>query len=215
MTPETAIARPSHFELAVVAASAGGVVALRTLLAALPLDLPIPVVVVQHRAFHEPDLLLEVLQHETRLPVREALAAGTLESGVVYIAPSNMHLRIGPTHCFELSDGRRILHVLSSADPLFESAARVYGGGVIAIVLTGTGHDATAGVQSVHGHGGIVIVQEPATAAWPSMPNSAIDSGSASHILPLPLIGPALVRLATIGTLESTTFTHPLQGADP
>jgi two-component system chemotaxis response regulator CheB len=93
---------------------------------------------------------------------------------------------------FGLSVGRRIRHVHSSANPLFESAAGVLGSRVIAVVLTGGGSDATDGVQAIKLRGGMVIAQDQATSQTFGMPGSAIATGAVDYILPLDQIAPAL-----------------------
>jgi two-component system chemotaxis response regulator CheB len=94
----------------------------------------------------------------------------------------------------------RIRHVLSSANPLFSSAAKVFGSRVIAIVLTGSDRDATNGVQTVKTRGGIVIAQDRATSKMFAMPRSAIETGCVDRVMPLEEIAPALMRLATSTT---------------
>src|SRR5262249_4872578 len=96
---------------------------------------------------------------------------------------------------FEYMDGAKVRGLFSSANPLFESAARAFGDRTIAVVLTGSGIDATDGVQTVRARGGIVIAQDPATAEYNSMPLSAVRSGAVDHILPLEAIAPALVAI--------------------
>ena len=95
-----------------------------------------------------------------------------------------------------LQDGAKIRHVLSSANPLFESAARGLPGRVIAVVLTGYDRDATDGVQAVRLSGGTVIAQDAATSMSLGMPGSAIQTGCVDRVLPLQEIGTALVALA-------------------
>lgn len=99
-------------------------------------------------------------------------------------------LRVG------LLDGRRLRHVASSANPLFESAAAALGSRVIAAVLTGCDRDATDGVQAVKRAGRFVIAQNEATSQIFDMPRSAIATGSVDRVLPLQDIGPALAALA-------------------
>jgi two-component system chemotaxis response regulator CheB len=95
-----------------------------------------------------------------------------------------------------LADGRKIRGVLSSANPLFESAARALPSRVIAVVLTGYDRDGTDGVQAVKRSGGIVIAQDEATSESFGMPRSAIETGCVDRVLPLQEIGPALVARA-------------------
>ena len=112
--------------------------------------------------------------------------------GTVYLAPPREHLVIRRDETLALVDGhRKIRHVFSSADPLFASAAQVYGDGVIAVVLTGADSDATDGVQSVRQRGGIVIAQDRATSHVFGMPHAATSTGAVNAVLPLPEIARA------------------------
>jgi two-component system, chemotaxis family, protein-glutamate methylesterase/glutaminase len=187
-------------QVVVVAASAGGVKALATLLAALPPDFPAPIVIVQHRTPHGRSLLSRVLGRTTKLRVVDSTPGAVLEPGVVYIAPADFHVTLTAAHTIAHTDGRRIRFLLSSANPLFESAATVFGGAAIAVVLTGSGFDATDGVQAVKAHGGIVIAQDRPTSEHFSMPASAIRTGAVDFVLPLDEIAPALVKLVRAET---------------
>jgi chemotaxis response regulator CheB len=182
-------------DLVVIATSAGGVSALPRVLSPLPAEFPAAVAVVQHRSAALPLLLPELLARRTPLTVKIAQEGELLHGGTIYIAPPDLHMVLHADRTVHLVDGHKIRHVRSSANPLFESAAAVFRGHLIAIVLTGTGRDATDGVQAVKASGGIVIVQEPTGAEHASMPQSAIDSGSVDSVLPLEEIGPTLVRL--------------------
>ena len=190
-----------RFDLVLLAASTGGVQALGEVLSALPADFPAALALVLHRKGRKIDLLPAVLARRTGLPVKAAEENETIRPGVVYVAPADWHLTIGAQGRFAIRDGTRIHHVLSSANPLFESGAEVLGKRLIAVVLTGWGGDATDGVQAVKQHGGVVIAQDSATSAARGMPQSAIATGSVDYVLPLAEIGPALVELATTGEL--------------
>ena len=183
------------FDLVVVAASAGGVEALGTLLSGLPADFPVPIAIVQHRAATGPNYLPEVLGRRTKLTVKTVDPLEQMRGGTVYLAPPDRHLTVGRGCRAYLTDGHRIRHVLSSANPLFESAADALGGRVIAVVLTGYDSDGTDGVQAVASHGGVVIAQDRATSIQFGMPASAIATGSVSQVLPLTEIAEALKRL--------------------
>ena len=184
---------PTPYGLVAIAASAGGVTALQRLLSALPPGFPVPIAVVQHRLQRDEDLLPLVLARSSVLPVRE-VEPGPMRPGTVYVAPADAHLIIAPDRRFELRDGGRIRHVFSSANPLFTTAAEVLGP-VIGVVLTGTGRDATDGVQAVKQRGGVVIAQDEASSEWFSMPRSAIATGAVDYVLPLDQIGSKLVEL--------------------
>jgi two-component system chemotaxis response regulator CheB len=185
---------PGSYGLVVIAGSAGALGALREVLSALPADYPLPVVVVQHRSTRPRDLLPPLLARGCALPVRAVTEGEPIAPGTVYVAPPDLHLVINPDRTFGLMDGHRIKFLLSSANPLFTSAAQVLGP-VIGVVLSGSGTDATDGVQAVKAAGGIVVVQDAATAKYVGMPAAAIASGAVDRVLPVDRIGPLLAEL--------------------
>ena len=178
--------------LIALAASAGGIHALKTILPALDPDLPAAVVVIQHRPADRDGLLIEILRRSSQLPVREATQGMRVEPGHVYIARPDSHLTVTADRHFLYRDGTRIQSVRSSANPLMRSSSHVFAGHVIAVVLTGGGADAADGVQHVKAHGGIVIAQDEATSEQWGMPQSAILTGTVDHVLPLTAIAPAI-----------------------
>jgi two-component system chemotaxis response regulator CheB len=183
--------------LIVLAASAGGLKALRQILGALPPDFQVPIAIVFHRPAQLPSYLPEILQRVTPRPVKQVTEPGEpLLPGRIYLAPPDLHLRLRANLTFSLSDGRRIRFLHSSANPLLESAASVLDGGVVAVILTGGGADGTDGVQTVKAQGGVVIAQDRATSAVYGMPGSAVETGVVDLVLPLDEIAPALVRIA-------------------
>lgn len=182
--------------LVTFAASAGGIQAVSQILSALPRDFPLPIVLVLHRGASAPSALPRILARETLLDVKLAEEGATLEPSTVYVAPADRHVMIDEEYKLRLIDGRKIKFVSSSANPLLDSAAAVLHGKVIAVVLTGMGSNGTDGVQAVKSMGGVVIVQDPATAAHAGMPSAAIASGAVDYVLALEDIAPALVALA-------------------
>ena len=183
-------------KVVVIAASAGGVEAVAKLLSALPVAFPAPIVIVQHRRPANPSQLRQVLARFTRLPVVDAKERDRLKPGVVYVARPDRHLSISNAGRVHYSNGHhKIRHLLSSANPLFESSAEAFGPGVIGVVLTGTDGDGTDGVQAIKRCGGTVIAQNEATSQFFGMPASAIGTGAVDYVLPLEEIGPALCRL--------------------
>ena len=181
----------------VIAGSAGGVAALVDLVAQLPADFPAAIVIIQHRSRTKTSLLDQILSRRTSLTVRAATAGEPLVPGVVYIARPDLHLTVNPESRFEYVNGTRVRGVLSSANPLLESAAPIFNDRLIAVVLTGSGLDATDGVQTVKACGGIVIAQDEATSLHFGMPGSAIKTGAVDRVLPLQSIVPALVELVS------------------
>ena len=181
--------------LIAMAASAGGIPALSRVLADIPAALPASIVIVLHRRATRQSLLDRILARHTRLPVTLARPGEQLAAGCVYIAPAEWHLLVTADRRFAFQDGGRIRGVLSSANRLFESAAPVFGDRMIAVVLTGTGFDATDGVQAVKAHGGTIIAQDEATSQYFGMPGAAIKTGVVDRVLPLDDIAGALVGI--------------------
>lgn len=175
----------------VVAASAGGIRALLQVLSGLSSRLRAAIVIVQHRKADK-NLLNQVLGTHSNLPVENAVEGSTLLPGHVYVAPADRHLSITRERQFATMDGRRIRGVLSSANPLFESAADAYGVNAIAVVLSGAGLDGTDGVQAVRAAGGVVIAQDESTSLVFGMPRSAIASGAVDYVLPIEEIAHAI-----------------------
>lgn len=188
-----------RFELVVVAASAGGVQALTELVADLPAEFPLAMVIVQHVDPRHRSLLVDILARHSRVTVQAADEGTELQPGTVYVAPPGLHLLVNPDGTLSLSRAELVHFVRPSADLLFESAAASYTDRVIAVVLTGTGEDGANGVRAVHKMGGTVVVQDEDTSEYFGMPGSAIATGAVDVVLPLDEIGPALVTLAVEG----------------
>lgn len=185
--------------LVVIAASAGGLKALRIVLSSFEPDLNASFAIVQHRSGSQPHLLGQLLGAVTPLTVRNARAGDEIEVGRILIAPPDKHLLVGADGLFELSDGPKVSFARPSADVLFESAAVVLGSQVIAVVLTGGDGDGSAGIGHVKKHGGLVIAQDRETSQVFGMPRSAAQTGQVDFVLPVDDIGPELVRLITEG----------------
>jgi two-component system chemotaxis response regulator CheB len=188
----TSHARDKSPWLVVIAASAGGIEALGSVLGALPHDLPAAVIVVLHRPPIKKSHLDEILMCKAHMPVVVAEGGDRIVPGVVYVARPDLHLTVGPDRRLAYVDGTPIRWLLSSANPLFDTAAAAFESRLVAVVLTGTGTDATDGVQSVKAHGGRVIAQDRASSEYWSMPESAVRSGAVDYVLPLDAIGPAI-----------------------
>lgn len=185
------------YSLVVVGSSAGGIEALSTLVATLPADFPAPLVLAQHLDPHHLSHLGEILARRSTLPVRTVVDREHLEPGVVYTVPSNRHVEIAD-HLVRLladdaPDGK---HPKPSVDRLLTSAAHAYGEQLIAVILTGTGSDGASGARAVKAAGGTVIIEDPATAAYPGMPES-LAPAAVDFVSDLERIGPLLYDLLT------------------
>ncbi|WP_314102620.1 chemotaxis protein CheB [uncultured Stenotrophomonas sp.] len=175
----------SGIELIVVGASAGGVSALQQLLAALPAGLPMPVLVVLHLPRDRPSGIASLLDGGCALPVREAEDKQPLEPGTVTFAPPDYHLLVEGRDSVALSIDPPVLFSRPAIDPLFESAAEVFGSGVLAILLTGASNDGSAGVARVREAGGQAWIQSPDDAFSPIMPAAALAHAGADAVLTL------------------------------
>ncbi len=178
-----------------VAASAGGVRALKEIFAALPENFPAAVVVVQHIAPHQRSLLAEILSRHTSLRVKQAEGGEKLKAGTAYIAPPDRHLLVNSDGTLSLTQTELVHFVRPSADLLFESVAASYKDGAIAVVLTGTGSDGSMGVQAIKKMGGTVIVQDQQSSEFFGMPDAAIKTGDVDFVVPLSEIPSTLVIL--------------------
>jgi two-component system chemotaxis response regulator CheB len=171
--------------LVVVGSSWGGLHALSTLLAGLARDLPCAVVLAQHRSPAGDDgSLLHTLAKVSRLPVEEAEDKSPIEPGRVYLSPADYHLLV-EEGSFSLSTEAEVRHSRPSIDVLFETAADAYGSALVAVVLTGANADGARGLVAAHEQGATTVVQDPATAERREMPEAAIATGAAGHVVPL------------------------------
>jgi two-component system chemotaxis response regulator CheB len=181
------------YELVVIGASWGGLDAVGRVLAGLPADFPAAVVVVQHRSPDSRGGTLEGMLAMGGLPVREVDDKDPIEPGAAYVAPADYHLIVERGN-FALSVDERVQHARPSIDVTLETAADAYGPRLIGVVLTGANEDGAAGLRRVMSRGGVTVVQDPASAAKPAMPQAAIDAGGAQRVLPLEDIPPFLVE---------------------
>jgi len=186
------------FDVVVVATSLGGREALELLLEPLPADFPAPVVVVQHLDAQAPSYLPEMLARRTRLAVKFAEAGEPLCPSTVYVAVPGRHLLIGPDRRCMLSDEPPVRFSRPSADPLFASAAELFGARTLAVILTGRLSDGTVGAAAIRRAGGVVLAQNPATCRAPEMPEAAIRQGLVHLVLPPEALGVALSTLVAV-----------------
>jgi len=176
----------------VLGCSTGGLRALSTLLAGLRPDLAVPVIVVCHRSQDDDDaLFVELLARHSALPVVEAGEREPALPGRVHVAPSGYHLLLEADGRFMLSVDPRVRHVRPSVDVLFESAAEVHGAGLLAAILTGANDDGADGLLAVRRHRGYAVVQDPAEAEAPQMPQAALKHAGADAVI-------GLIRLAAL-----------------
>jgi two-component system chemotaxis response regulator CheB len=180
--------------LVVLGASAGGVEAVSAVASRLEPDFPAPICVVVHTSPDFPSMLAGLVARAGVLPAELASSGTPLVAGKIVVPPADHHLLIEPGR-LQTSRGPKENRTRPAVDPLFRSAAQVYGPRVIGVVLTGGLDDRTAGLWTIKQMGGIAIVQDPADAVAPSMPEHALNHVAVDHCVALAEIGPLLNRL--------------------
>ena len=180
----------------VIGASTGGPMAVRQLLAALPVDFPLGIALVQHLEDGFDEGYARWLGEAC--PLKVCLAGegpNIFQAGTVLVAPVNRHL-VARSGKLVLEDGPKVQNQRPSVDVLFRSAAVAYGPGILGVLLTGMGRDGADGCKEIVGAGGHTLVQDQESSAIFGMPKAAIEQGGASEVLPLASIASRLTILA-------------------
>jgi two-component system chemotaxis response regulator CheB len=172
-------------EAVVIGASAGALEALSVILPRLPARFHLPVIVVVHVPSDKKSILADLFRSKCSLDVREAEDKDRITPGTVYFAPPDYHLLIEDERSFSLSSDEPVLYSRPSIDVLFESAADVYGPGLIGIVLTGANADGAGGLKAIVAAGGTAIVQRPSCAYAAAMPEAAVAACPSALVLSL------------------------------
>ena len=195
-----------------IGASAGGLAALESFLAAVPLHSGMAYIVVQHLDPTHKTLLTELLQRITPIPVREAGQGMPIEPDAVFVIPPDTELRVVDER-LDLSRPGERRGMRLPINVLFSSLASARGERAIAVLLSGMGSDGTPGMQAVKAVGGLTLVQAPDTAQFDAMPRSAIDAGCAD-IIAAPEELPARL-MDYIGHLPDSSGKVPPQVSEP
>lgn len=190
-----AIRRVPHprYDLIAIGASAGGLHTLTEVLRPLPLDFP-GIVVVQHLDPKHKSHLASLLARRTSKQVKEAEHGEPILPGIVYIAPPDQHLLVGPGK-IQLAHSQLVHFSRPSIDLLFESVAGMYGSRSVGVILSGSNHDGAMGIRAIREAGGTTVAQDPATAEFRTMPQASIASGCVDFVVPIAELGPTLQNL--------------------
>jgi two-component system chemotaxis response regulator CheB len=186
------------FDIVAIAASLGGINALGRVLSALPPDFPVPVAVVQHVSASSSGVVPKILSRSCALPVAHAQANEPLCPGRVYVAPPDQHFFINRAGRASLLRGPRVKFTRPAADPLLVSAALCYGARTLGVVLTGASTDGAGGVQAIKWAGGMVLAQDQWSSQAFAMPRAAIATGCVDMVLPIDVMGQAIVALTMV-----------------
>jgi len=207
----------SHFIVA-IGASAGGLEAIHEFFDNMPANGNLSFVVIQHLSPDYKSLLVELVAKHTNMHVVEAGHDVTVEPNYVYVIPNDKLLSIQKNR-LQLAVKNFEKAPNTAIDYFLHSLAQDQGSKSIAIILSGTGTDGSKGIQSIHEAGGIVLVQDPVSAKFDGMPNSAIATGYADYIMAPELMPETIfdyinerpVRLATEGRPDETNLAEVLK----
>ncbi|WP_103123922.1 chemotaxis protein CheB [Nostoc cycadae] len=210
--------RKSNVGIVAIAASAGGVIAIRKVLSGLPSNFPVPILCLQHLNPFDSNVLAQVLQLQTNLKVRWAYGGEQLTAGVVYVCPPRHYFVVHANGTITLAQQASKHGWHHGVNNFFESVAKSYAERAVVVVLTGTGKGGADGVQEVSNMGGIVLAQDQASCVADGMPQAAIATSCVDRVLPCEEIAPLLVRLVCEGCSLSqilSNYTLPLGTKPP
>ena len=204
----------AQVEIVVIGVSTGGPSALEVMLPRLAEDFAVPVMVVQHMPKLFTGELAERLDRCCALHVREAHDGAEVRPGTIWLAPGDAHMEVaeavngaaaaggnGSVHrvVVQLHQRQSLNHCKPSVDYLFNSAARLYGAGTLALVMTGMGSDGLEGARHVHEAGGVVLTQDADTSAVWGMPGRVFEAGLSREPLPLTALAGELTMRVNAG----------------
>lgn len=182
----------------VIGASAGALEALTAILPALPAGFSMPVFVVVHIPPDKKNMLPELFEKRCALSICEIDDKQPIKPATLYFAPPDYHVLIEKNGLISLSNEEPVLFSRPSIDVMFESAADVYGEGLIGVILTGANEDGAKGLRAITDAGGTALVQSPASATSSAMPEAALAACPQALSLTLPQIADYLKKAGTI-----------------
>ncbi len=181
-----------------IGVSTGGPTALGAILPEFPAGFPLPVLLVQHMPPLFTRLLAERLHATCRLPVEEARQGEPVTAGKILVAPGDFHLKVaanGDGVCVQLDQSPPQNSCRPAVDALFASIGEVYGGAVIAAILTGMGQDGLRGAEILRARGASILAQDEASSVVWGMPGAVVNAGLADRVLPLDRVVPEILRM--------------------
>jgi len=177
-----------------IGASAGGLDALTRLIARLPADTGLAYVVVQHLDPKHESILAELLGRAGAVPVVQAHEGVKVEPDHAYVIPPNTTMTVTDGH-LRLAGRSKTRGPHLPIDAFLCSLANVHGSGAVGVILSGAGSDGARGIEAIKAEGGITIAQDPASAGYPSMPDSAIATGYIDFVLEPEAIADRLTKI--------------------
>jgi len=207
---------PGPIDVVAIGVSTGGPNALATVVAGLPQDFPVPIVIVQHMPQMFTRLLAERLSALGGLEVREGIAGQELLPGQIWLAPGGFHMEVEKhlnAVTLRIHDGPFENSCRPAVDVLFRSVAAVYGSRALAVIMTGMGQDGLRGCEAIREMGGRIIIQDEATSVVWGMPGAVSRADLADKTLPLADLATEINRNARIGPLRTPTRSFALRPA--
>ena len=173
----------NQYKAIVIGGSAGSFQVITRILANLPDNFPLPIIMCLHRLKHVRNGFVEALSIKSIKPVMEPYDKETIKKGNVYLAPANYHLSIELGNTFALATDEMVNNSRPSIDIMLETAAYVYKNKLIGILLSGANRDGALGMKRIKDRGGLTVVQDPAECMIDTMPTSAMKLTEIDHVL--------------------------------
>ena len=173
----------TDYGIVAIGGSAGSFSVISKILSSIRADFPLPVVICMHRLKHIRSGFVESLSERSKIPVAEPKDKDRIEEGKAYMAPANYHLFVEYDASFSLSVEAPHIFCRPAIDHTLSSAAQAYREKCVGILLTGANNDGAQGLKDIADRGGVTIVQDPASAEVPTMPNAALRLMNPTKVL--------------------------------
>ena len=200
------MAESESVNIVVIGSSTGGPRILEKVFTDMP-KLNASVVIVHHMPKMMNHVLQQALDERTNMRVKMAEKGEELEPGTVYLAPSEIHLRVFANKWIQLFDGERVNRVRPSIDVAMESL-RSSEDSLVGVILTGAGEDGANGISHIKKSGGYTITQDPLTSPVPTMPKTAFETGNVDIVLTPDEIREKLVELVGVVQSQGTSTSR-------
>ena len=195
---EIPIINQSLRKIVVIGASTGGPQALDTILTSLPSNFPLPIICIQHISEGFLQGLVDWLNPRCKLNIKIAQNGELAQAGNIYFAPEQKHLELDLYGKFAYSSSPPLAGHRPAITITFNSVAKIYKTGVIAVLLTGMGRDGAEGMRNIYNSGGLTIAQDEFSCVVFGMPKEAIALKAVNHILPLSAIANKLLSAVNL-----------------
>lgn len=170
------------YKAVIIGGSAGSFQVVTRIVASLPANYPLPVILCLHRLKHVRSGFVEALSIKSQMPIVEPNDKEPIKTGKIYLAPANYHLYVELGNRFALSTEEAVNHSRPSIDLSFFSAAYNYKKKLVGVILSGANKDGALGLKMVKDSGGLTIVQDPAECQVPTMTQASMNATNVDHV---------------------------------